>query len=189
MKQLRTVLVLLALGATSVALVACNGASADGDSDAPSATATATANGTDGGSATSPGDSDGAPNGDTPVSPGNTPGTSEPAPLPNDVTRVEVAAPIDSVEILIRESSPPQYSLQIVSGLPSGCAAFERIDVERDGNTFNVDVINTIPEPNANIACTMIYGTVEHTVALDGIVSGVEYTVNVNDQTITFVGQ
>jgi hypothetical protein len=173
MKRLRTAMALLALGVLSVGLVACDGASANDDNE-PTATAPA----------------DGTPDGDTPVSPGDHPSTAQPTPtLPGDPPRVEVAAPIDGLDVLVRESFPPQYSLQILSGLPSGCAAFERLDVERDGNTFNVDVINTMPEPNANIACTMIYGTMEHAVALEGIESGVEYTVNVNDQTMTFVGQ
>lgn len=173
MKRLRTAVALLALGILSVGLVACDGVSANGDNE-PTATAPA----------------DGTPNGDTSVTPGDGSPTAQPTrTLPSDHPRVEVPAPIDALEVLIRESFPPQYSLQIVSGLPSGCAAFERIEVERDGNTFNVDVINTMPEPNSNIACTMIYGTMEHAVALEGIESGVEYTVNVNDQTTTFVGQ
>jgi hypothetical protein len=166
----------------SIALVACDGAAADDDNgDQPTATAPAGSTGT--GTST--------PDGDTPVSPGDPTPTPQPTTTmsPDDVPRVEVLAPIDELDVLIAESFPPQYSLHIVSGLPSGCAAFERIEVERDGNTFNVAVINTVPEPNANVACTMIYGMVEHSVALEGIESGVEYTVNVNDRTTTFRGQ
>ena len=37
---------------------------------------------------------------------------------------VQVSAPIESVELLIMESFPPQCSLVVVSGLPNGCASF-----------------------------------------------------------------
>ena len=34
--------------------------------------------------------------------------------------RIIVDAPIDDLELVIRESFPPQYAVRIVSGLPSG---------------------------------------------------------------------
>ena len=78
----------------------------------------------------------------------------------------------------------------MVSGLPSGCAAFEDIEVVRDGTTFTVTVTNTMPAPDQNIACTMIYGYHESTVDLGSdLEPGTEYTVHVNDQTTTFVAQ
>src|SRR5690606_7542461 len=106
-----------------------------------------------------------------------------------DHERVEQLAPIEEIDVIVRESFPPQYVLQITSGLPSGCAAFERTEVERVGNTFNVTVVNTMPAPDAQIACTMIYGYHQQSVDLEDIESGVEYTVNVNDASMTFTGQ
>ena len=51
--------------------------------------------------------------------------TSQPtpgaAPEPNLVV---VAAPIESVEVIIAESFPPQYFLKVKSGLPNGCVRF-----------------------------------------------------------------
>lgn len=115
------------------------------------------------------------------------PTPTEPA---GDFERVEELAPIEELEVLFAESNPVQHRLHIVSGLPSGCAAFERVDVERDGTTFNVEVINTMPAPDEEVACTMIYGFHETTVELgDDLEVGTEYTVNVNDETITFVAQ
>jgi hypothetical protein len=107
-----------------------------------------------------------------------------------DDSRVEVDAPIEEIDVLFLESFPVQHRLHVISGLPSGCAAFEGIEVVRDGTTFNVTVTNTMPAPDQDIACTMIYGYHESTVDLgNDLESGTEYTVNVNDKTMTFVAQ
>jgi len=107
-----------------------------------------------------------------------------------DFERVEEMAPIEELEVLFAESFPVQHRLHIVSGLPSGCAAFERVDVEREGTTFNVSVINTMPAPDEQVACTMIYGYHESTVELGSDLEvGTEYTVDVNGEVITFVAQ
>ena len=170
MTRMRSGLLLMAVGLLSLAFVACDGGEANGDAT-PEPTQTS-----------SP---------DNPVSPGDPTGTATPSPTPDeDFERVEEAAPIEEIEVLFLESFPVQHRLRVVSGLPSGCAAFERIDVERDGTTFNVSVVNTVPAPGEDVACTMIYGIVEHTVELGSdLETGTEYTVNVNDRTTTFVAQ
>lgn len=180
MNPIRATVSALALGVLSLALVACDGASADNTGTGDSATETPTV--VEPATTTNP---------DTPVdSDDPTTVPSEPTATPEwDHPRVEELAPIESIDILIRESFPPQYSLQITSGLPSGCAAFERTDVSREGNTFTVTVLNTMPAPNSDVMCTMIYGYYDQAVTLEGIESGVEYTVNVNDQSLTFTGQ
>lgn len=103
-------------------------------------------------------------------------------------TRLELA-PIDDVQLIVRESAPPQYALQVTSGLPSGCAEFHSATVERDGDTITVTVQNRMPA-SPDVVCTMIYGTHEETVELGSdFVSGREYTVKVNDRTLTFTAQ
>ena len=101
-----------------------------------------------------------------------------------------VDAPIDAIEILIRESSPPGYTAHIESGLPSGCARFDEAKITgRSGNTITVKVTNTFPA-DENVACTAIYGTHETNLDLgQDFVSGQTYTVKVNDQEKTFVAQ
>ncbi|MEX1021751.1 MAG: hypothetical protein WD058_01265 [Dehalococcoidia bacterium] len=178
MNRIRTTLAVVALGVASLALVACDGVSANGGpEDVPTAT--------------SPGGTSG---GDAPVGSGDPRPDGTGAPEPDDAfedfERVETAAPIDEIDVLFLESFPVQHRLHVVSGLPSGCAKFERIEVERDGDTFNVSVVNTMPHPDAAVMCTMIYGMIEHTVDLgDDLDAGTEYTVNVNDEQITFVAQ
>jgi hypothetical protein len=102
--------------------------------------------------------------------------------------RQVVPAPIDLVDILILESFPPQYVVHIVSGLPSGCAQFNELKTERDGNTITITITNTMP--TGDVACTMIYGMKDHNVNLGSdFVSGETYTVIVNGESTTFVAQ
>ncbi len=99
--------------------------------------------------------------------------------------RHAIAAPIDRMDIVIRESSPPQVTLNVAAGLPSGCAQRESHSVTRTGDTFTVSVLNSMP--TGNPVCTMIYGTYELNIDLGRDVRpGVTYTVRVNDQTTTF---
>ncbi len=110
--------------------------------------------------------------------------TTAPLPtLPPGSTRV--LAPIDSAEIIVRESFPPQYALHIRAGLPNGCAKPAGYDLKRDGSTFRVAVYNSMP--SGNVACTQIYGTAELTIELGGdIISGQEYRVDVNSKALSF---
>ncbi|MDP6403173.1 MAG: YbaY family lipoprotein [SAR202 cluster bacterium] len=95
---------------------------------------------------------------------------------------VEVPAPIETVEVVVSGSDPAEYSLHIVSGLPSGCAEFDGYQVSRDGNTIEVTVTNLMPADPKTI-CTMIYGYHEGDVALGGdFVGGETYTVVVNGE-------
>ena len=99
--------------------------------------------------------------------------------------RQTVAAPIDEVQVLIRESSPPQVSLNIKAGLPSGCAQRGSYSVSRIADTFTVSVLNSMPAGDP--VCTMIYGTYELNIDLGSdFALGTTYTVHVNDRTTTF---
>lgn len=117
------------------------------------------------------------------------PGGSGSSVTPTPTTE-NVAAPIEKVEILVRESDPPGYTAHIVSGLPSGCARFHSAEVTgRTGNTVTVAVKNTMPT-GPNIVCTEIYGYHETNLDLGaGFVRGQTYTVAVNGQTTTFTAQ
>jgi hypothetical protein len=110
-----------------------------------------------------------------------------PAAPTQDPNLAYVEAPIDGVEILVRESYPPQYAVQIDAGLPSGCAKPFMHDVTRVGDTITIKVINsTIPDG----ICTAIYGMYQVNVTLNGnFVPGTQYTVIVNDVTRTIVAQ
>lgn len=99
--------------------------------------------------------------------------------------RQTVPAPIDDVQVVIRDSSPPQVTLNVKAGLPSGCAQRESHSISRTGDTVTVRVLNSIP--TGDVACTMIYGTYELNLDLGrDFRAGGTYTVNVNDRTTTF---
>jgi hypothetical protein len=124
--------------------------------------------------------------------PARTP-TSTPGATPSPATtpgRKIVDAPIDGLDVVVRESFPPQYAVTIVSGLPSGCAVFNAAEVtSRAGTEITIRVTNTEPD-DPNLACTAIYGTHESTVELGSdFTSGVTYTVRVNDESIDFTAQ
>ena len=105
-----------------------------------------------------------------------------------DSTTVEVAAPIESVAVNIAESDPPQYFLEITSGLPDACHAFDRVETDRSGTAITVTVINKVV--TGDVMCAQVYETVSNTVELGSeFDAGVTYTVRVNDEMLTFTAQ
>jgi hypothetical protein len=104
--------------------------------------------------------------------------------------RVRVLAPIESVEVVVAESDPPQYFVHIVSGLPSGCASFEEVEVDRSGGDVAIAVWNLVPAPTEPVACTAVYGYQEHNVPLGAdFTSGEVYRVVVNGVEEIFAAQ
>jgi hypothetical protein len=143
----------------------------------------------------------------TPASSATLPGTRTPgagptatggAPTPAGATpsaTVEpglqiVAAPIDKLDLITRESSPPQYAVRITSGLPDGCTKFHEARIAgRSGTTITIAVTNTHPS-DPMIACTAIYGEHEAVIELGSdFAPGAQYTVRVNDQELRFTAQ
>lgn len=100
-----------------------------------------------------------------------------------DNDRKKVLAPIDAAELMVSDSMPPVYEVAIQSGLPSGCAEFDRIDIARDSRRIDLTVWNTMPA-DENIPCTMIYGTAQNTVVLgDDFEPGERYEIRINKET------
>jgi hypothetical protein len=94
-------------------------------------------------------------------------------------------APIHDVEIWADNSSLPQYFADVVSGEPNSCVRFDSYTVTSAGNTIRIEVLNT---EYLSGSCAEIYSYVNHTIPLGSdFVSGVNYTVEVNDVMETFV--
>ena len=105
--------------------------------------------------------------------------------LPPTPGRHTVAAPIDDLDVVIRDSNPPLVTVKVKAGLPGGCAQKDSYSLSRSGDTFMVSVLNSMPTGNA--VCTMIYGQYELNIDLGrDLVTGTTYTVRVNDKTATF---
>ncbi len=115
------------------------------------------------------------------------PAVSTPTPFVPPPNVDLVPAPIDRLDLVVRESFPLQYALQIAAGLPNGCARTAFHDLSRQGRTITLRVLNTQPR---NAVCTQIYGQYELRVNLGSdFERGQTYTVNVNDKTLTFTAQ
>lgn len=94
---------------------------------------------------------------------------------------VEIAAPIESVEIVKVAAKSPNASLVIVSGGLNSCESFKDYQISRDGDVFRVQVTN-LRTVSAGIPCTANYGTQEHSIELpSNEIAGCEtYRVEVN---------
>ncbi|MCL4239951.1 MAG: hypothetical protein KJ048_01250 [Dehalococcoidia bacterium] len=112
-----------------------------------------------------------------------------PSPSPTYRTKVELA-PIDNLELIIRESFPPQYAIKITSGLPSGCHQFDK--AEPDGwraNTLVIRVTNIAPD-DPDVACDTLYRFVESVIELGtDFVPREHYAVEVNGKRLDFTAQ
>ena len=99
------------------------------------------------------------------------------------------AAPVEKVEVMILESYPPQYVVNVTIGLPSGCHEFNSFATKRDGEIVSIQILNQTPAV-ASI-CTLIYGYEDIRIPLEGpFEPGVEFDVLVNgERQGTFVGQ
>ena len=94
-------------------------------------------------------------------------------------------APIHDVEIWVDKCSPPQYFVDVVSGEPNSCVKFDRYNVARTGKTTRVEIFNI---EYVGGSCAEIYSYVDHTIPLGSdFVTGVNYTIMVNNVTETFV--
>ena len=101
--------------------------------------------------------------------------------LPDGVTIVE--APIESAGVSIAESFPPQYFLQVVSGLSNGATTFGNFAVKRDGNVVAVSVTNYV---RTDMPAIQLYGIHRSNIALGSeFTSGETYAIVINGEPIT----
>ncbi len=102
-------------------------------------------------------------------------------------------SPVESAEIMVLESAPPQYQLRVVSGLPkgSGCSQFNGYEIRRTtSNEIEVAITHhEVADPMT--ICTADFPIVETVVPLGSdFESGEKYTVRVNSDKVTsFVAQ
>ncbi len=109
-----------------------------------------------------------------------------PFPTPTTGPSVVVEAPIESFDISVSKSLPPQYAVRVVYGLPGGCTKPGGTNTVQKGTVIEITVTNV--RPARDLMCTMVYGTAEVTIDLGtGFVKGAEYTVRVNGKEKKFV--
>lgn len=97
-------------------------------------------------------------------------------------------SPVESAEIMVLESAPPQYQLRVVSGLPkgSGCSQFNGYEIRRTTSN-EIEVVITHHEvADPMVICTADFPIVETNIPLGSdFESGEKYTVRVNSDTVT----
>ena len=94
-------------------------------------------------------------------------------------------APIHEVRVNIAESFPPQVFVYIKGGLSDSCTTFHERTTQRSGNIINITVTTQRPK---DAICALVYGYFDKDVPLGSdFTSGESYTVNVNDETTSFV--
>ena len=97
-------------------------------------------------------------------------------------------SPIESADVVILESDPLQYQLRVVSSMPrgSGCSQFNGYEIRRK-EADKIDLVVTHHQASdPDVVCTADYPTVESFVPLGSDFDpGVEYTVTVNEDTVS----
>ena len=114
-------------------------------------------------------------------------------PRPDFGHSIIAESPVESAEIMVLESAPPQYQLRVVSGLPKGssCSQFNGYEIRRTTSN-EIEVIVTHHEvAERMVICTADFPIVETLVPLGSdFEPGEKYTVRVNSDTVTsFVAQ
>lgn len=89
---------------------------------------------------------------------------------------------INSVEVFILESFPPQISLGVIGYQPDGCAFPVQVTQVREGNTITVNIFRELPP---GVMCTMQVIEYQSTIKLDGTFDPGTYTIIVNNQTVS----
>jgi hypothetical protein len=95
---------------------------------------------------------------------------------------VRAPAPIDDVKVMPLLDGA--YSLQIMAGLPGGCARPDGHEFNRTGDDIVVKVWNKVP--NDGRPCTAIYGMYDVNIPLGNLTPGQTYRITVNEEVITY---
>jgi len=127
------------------------------------------------------------PQDQTVKSPDDDPGTMIPemenpySPQEGDVSLGRSEVMLESKELLVRESFPPQYALVLKGALPTPCHQLRVANLAPDSdNQIKVEIYSVI---DPNVICVQILEAFEATVELDGYPAG-KYSVWVNEEKV-----
>ena len=90
---------------------------------------------------------------------------------------------IQSVDVLVLESLPPQASAHVKGVIGDGCSELHSIGQERSGNTVTVTILRQRPK---DAICTQIARLYDDVIRLDGTYPAGSYVLRVNGFERTF---
>lgn len=93
----------------------------------------------------------------------------------DDMTRFDTV--IETAEILVQESFPPQLVLEVTGYQPDGCEFPVQVDTRQEGDTLYVDIYRLVPN---NVRCPRSITPYEASISLGAFEPG-EYTININN--------
>jgi len=89
---------------------------------------------------------------------------------------------IQSVQVLIAESFPPQVTARVTGIIPDSCTTAREPEISREGTTITIKIIGDRPD---GVACAQVISSYEKSIALGTLDPG-SYTLRVNNLTQTF---
>lgn len=87
-------------------------------------------------------------------------------------------APVEAIEVLIRESAPVQVSIRVEGYLPDGCTELAEVTQMRDGQRLIVELA-TVREAEAMCTQALVPFELDVPIDLSGLEAGA-YTIDVN---------
>jgi len=93
---------------------------------------------------------------------------------------------IESVDVLVMESAPPQVSVHVKGVIGDGCSELHSETQQRTGNTVRLTILRARREEAICIQIARLYDQV---IRLTGTYPAGSYTLHVNDVERTFVTQ
>ena len=123
---------------------------------------------------------------DEPISSDQDPGNAQPSPAAwepavGDENLMRGEAFIDSQDILVLESFPPQFNLALAGSLPTPCHQLRAVVSEPDAQNRIMVEVYSVVDPNE--ACIQVLEPFEVNIPLGSYSSG-EFTVLVNNREI-----
>jgi len=107
---------------------------------------------------------------------------ANPASQTGEPTMSTVKLQVQTVDVLIAESSPPQGSAHVSAIIPDSCTKAREPEISRDGSTITVTIIGERPE---GVACAQVISSYDKSIPLGTLDPG-RYTLHVNNVTKDF---
>ena len=106
-------------------------------------------------------------------------GTASPT---GDATMSTSPLQVQSVDILVAESFPPQVTARVTAVIPDSCTKAREPQISRDGATITIKIIGERPD---GVACAQVISSYDKSIPLGPLDPG-SYTLHVNNLTKTF---